>query len=267
MPVTCGIPSRAPDCGGAVLTARKRSRNGGGTLTRSPRPPIWPTPLENLAVRFVRRDPPGVPTGWWRGVGPTRSVFAVESFMDELAAAGAAGSGVRYRRALLKEAAHARGARSRGRSRRVGHGAAGRHVARGVSIQFAFGSYPSRRVAEVAVKRAGPSARRARRMREDCGQVVNPRWGRAPARRRRDRLAPSAVLGNEITIANGRVEQSNFNNFPSLRMSEAPRVEVASGGRRRAPGGCRGDRHLVRRCGAVQCDICRHRQSACARCR
>src|SRR2546430_5248826 len=44
-------------------------------------------PLENVEVRFVRRDPAGVPTGWWRGVGPTRSVFAVESFMDELAAA------------------------------------------------------------------------------------------------------------------------------------------------------------------------------------
>src|SRR5438876_9206263 len=42
-------------------------------------------PLENVEVRFVRRDPPGVPTGWWRGVGPTRSVFAVESFVDELA--------------------------------------------------------------------------------------------------------------------------------------------------------------------------------------
>src|SRR2546430_7484727 len=36
-------------------------------------------PLENVEVRFVRRDPAGVPTGWWRGVGPTRSVFAVES--------------------------------------------------------------------------------------------------------------------------------------------------------------------------------------------
>jgi len=40
-------------------------------------------PLENMEVRFVRRDPRGVPTGWWRGVGATRSVFAVESFVDE----------------------------------------------------------------------------------------------------------------------------------------------------------------------------------------
>src|SRR5207237_88532 len=59
-------------------------------------------PLQNVEVRFVRRDPAGVPTGWWRGVGPTRSVFAVESFMDELAAA-AQQDPVRYRRALLKD--------------------------------------------------------------------------------------------------------------------------------------------------------------------
>src|SRR5947208_3248693 len=59
-------------------------------------------PLENMEVRLVRRDPAGVPTGWWRGVGPTRSVFAVESFMDELAAA-VQQDPVRYRRALLKD--------------------------------------------------------------------------------------------------------------------------------------------------------------------
>src|SRR4029077_5034555 len=59
-------------------------------------------PLENMEVRFVRRDPPGVPTGWWRGVGPTRGVFAVESFVDELAHT-AQQDPVRYRRALLKD--------------------------------------------------------------------------------------------------------------------------------------------------------------------
>jgi len=92
--------------------------------------------LENLKCAFVRRDP-GVPTGWWRGVGPTRSVFAVESFMDELAAA-ARQDPVRYRRALLKSA-HARvldlAAIAPGGPR-----PAGRQWPRRI-IQFAFGSY------------------------------------------------------------------------------------------------------------------------------
>src|SRR5207253_8295392 len=46
-----------------------------------------PYALPNIRVEYVRQEPPGVPTAFWRGVGPTRSIFVVESFMDELAAA------------------------------------------------------------------------------------------------------------------------------------------------------------------------------------
>jgi len=190
-------------------------------------------PLENLEVRFVRRDPPGVPTGWWRGVGPTRSVFAVESFMDELAAA-AQQDPVRYRRALLKEP------RMRAvldlAADRAGWGTAlPAGSGRGVSIQFAFGSYLAQ-VAEVAVNAQGQVRVERVVCAMDCGQVVNPDGVRAQLEGGVT-FGTSAVLGNEITIANGRVEQSNFNDFPSLRMSEAPRVEVhlAAGGE--SPGG------------------------------
>ena len=190
-------------------------------------------PLENLEVRFVRRDPPGVPTGWWRGVGPTRSVFAVESFMDELAAA-AQQDPVRYRRALLKEP------RMRAvldlAADRAGWGTAlPAGSGRGVSIQFAFGSYLAQ-VAEVAVNAQGQVRVERVVCAMDCGQVVNPDGVRAQLEGGVT-FGTSAVLGNEITIANGRVEQSNFDNFPSLRMSEAPRVEVhlAAGGE--SPGG------------------------------
>ena len=190
-------------------------------------------PLENLEVRFVRRDPPGVPTGWWRGVGPTRSVFAVESFMDELAAA-ARQDPVRYRRALLKEP------RMRAvldlAADRAGWGTAlPAGSGRGVSIQFAFGSYLAQ-VAEVAVNAQGQVRVERVVCAMDCGQVVNPDGVRAQLEGGVT-FGTSAVLGNEITIANGRVEQSNFNDFPSLRMSEAPRVEVhlAAGGE--SPGG------------------------------
>src|SRR5256886_3617949 len=60
-----------------------------------------PYALPNIRVEYVRQEPPGVPTAFWRGVGPTRSIFVVESFMDELAAA-AKRDPFEYRRALLR---------------------------------------------------------------------------------------------------------------------------------------------------------------------
>jgi isoquinoline 1-oxidoreductase beta subunit len=190
-------------------------------------------PLENLEVRFVRRDPPGVPTGWWRGVGPTRSVFAVESFMDELATA-ARQDPVRYRRALLKDP------RLRAvldlAADRAGWGTAlPAGSGRGVSIQFAFGSYLAQ-VAEVSV--TAPGQVRVERVvcAMDCGQVVNPDGVRAQLEGGVT-FGLSAALGNEITIANGRVQQNNFDDFPSLRISEAPRVEVHLVASGESPGG------------------------------
>jgi len=192
-----------------------------------------PYPLENMEVRYVRRDPPGVPVGWWRGVGPTRSVFAVESFIDELALA-AQQDPVRYRRALLRDP----------RMRRVLDLAADRAgwgtallggSGRGVSIQSAFGSYLAQ-VVEVSVNAQGQPRVERVVCAIDCGLTVNPDGVRAQLEGGVT-FGLSAALGNEITIANGRVKQSNFNDFPSLRIAEAPRVEahlVASG---EAPGG------------------------------
>jgi isoquinoline 1-oxidoreductase beta subunit len=190
-------------------------------------------PLENIEVRFVRRDPPGVPTGWWRGVGPTRSIFAVESFMDELAAA-AQQDPVRYRRALLKDP------RMRAvldlAADRAGWGTAlPAGSGRGVSIQFAFGSYLAQ-VAEVSASAQGQVRVERVVCAMDCGQVVNPDGVRAQLEGGVT-FGLSAALGNEITIANGRVQQNNFNDFPSLRMSEAPRVEVHLVASGESPGG------------------------------
>jgi isoquinoline 1-oxidoreductase beta subunit len=179
-------------------------------------------PLDNMEVRFVRRDPRGVPTGWWRGVGATRSVFAVESFVDELAAA-VRQDPVSYRRGLLKEP------RMRAvldlAADRAGWGTAmPAGSGRGVSIQFAFGSYLAL-VAEVSVD----AQRRPRVGRVvcamDCGQAVNPDGVRAQLEGGVT-FGLSAALTNEITIANGRVQQGNFDDFLPLRIAEAPRVEV-----------------------------------------
>src|SRR2546426_433197 len=61
-----------------------------------------PYTLPNIRVEYVRQEPPGVPTAFWRGVGPTHNIFVVESFMDELAAATQQDP-FQYRRALLDQ--------------------------------------------------------------------------------------------------------------------------------------------------------------------
>ena len=190
--------------------------------------------LQNMETRFVRHDPQGVPTCWWRGVGPTRSVFVVESFMDEIAAA-ARQDPVRYRRALLPSSPRMRAVLELAADRAGWGVALPAGSGRGVSIQYAFGSYLAQ-VVEVSVSAQGPPRVERVVCAMDCGQMVNPDTVRAQLEGGVT-FGLSAALGNEITIANGRVQQSNFNDFPSLRMSEAPRIEthlVSSG---EAPGG------------------------------
>jgi hypothetical protein len=60
--------------------------------------------LPNMHVEYLRMEPPGIPTAFWRSVGPSHNVFVIESFIDELAAA-AHQDPVAYRRALLEKAA------------------------------------------------------------------------------------------------------------------------------------------------------------------
>ena len=179
-------------------------------------------PLDNMEVRFVRRDPRGVPTGWWRGVGATRSVFAVESFVDELAAA-AQQDPVSYRNARLVEP------RMRAvlelAADRAGWGTAlPAGSGRGVSIQYAFGSYLAQ-VAEVSMDAQGHPRVGRVVCAMDCGQVVNPDGVRAQLEGGVT-FGLSAALTNEITIADGRVQQGNFNDLVPLRIGEAPKVEV-----------------------------------------
>jgi isoquinoline 1-oxidoreductase subunit beta len=189
--------------------------------------------VSNLDVRFVRQDPTGVPTSWWRGVGPTRSVFVVESFIDELATA-AGQDPVAYRRALLKDARLkvvldlATQKAGWGKPLPAGHG-------RGVAVQSAFGSYMTQ-VTQVSVGKGGKLRVEKVVCAIDCGQVINPDTVRAQMQGG-VMFGLSAALFNEITFAGGRVQQSNFDNFRSMRITEAPQVETYLVDSRDSPGG------------------------------
>jgi len=190
--------------------------------------------LPSLHVEYVRLEPPGIPTAFWRSVGPSHNVFVTESFIDELAAA-AKQDPVAYRRALLDKTPRANAvlqlaAQKAGWGQPLPTG-----VGRGVSVQFVFGTY----LAQVAeVEASGDGTVRVRRVvcAVDCGTVVNPDTVRAQIQSGII-FGVTAALRGEITLKDGRVEQSNFHDYQVLRMSEAPVIEVHVVNSTEVPGG------------------------------
>jgi isoquinoline 1-oxidoreductase beta subunit len=190
--------------------------------------------LPNMHVEYARVEPPGIPTAFWRSVGPSHNVFVVESFMDELAAA-AKQDAVAYRRALLDKAPRAKAVLELAAEKSGWGQSLPDRVGRGVSIQFVFGTYMAQ-VAEVEVSKDG--AVRVRRVvcAVDCGIVVNPDTVQAQVQSAII-FGITAALHGEITLKNGRVVQSNFHNYKILPINEAPVIEVHIVQSRESPGG------------------------------
>jgi isoquinoline 1-oxidoreductase beta subunit len=179
--------------------------------------------LPNMHVEYLRVEPPGIPTAFWRSVGPSHNVFVTESFVDELAAA-AKQDAVAYRRALLDQAPRAKAVLELAAEKAGWGQSLPQRVGRGVSVQFVFGTYMAQ-VAEVEVSKNG--AVRVRRVvcAVDCGTVVNPDTVLAQIQSAIIFGITSALYG-EITLKNGRVEQTNFDTYQMLRMNEVPAIEV-----------------------------------------
>lgn len=183
-----------------------------------------PYTFPNLLVDYVRNDPPaGLLAGNWRGVGDTRNCFVVESVIDELANR-AKRDPVDYRRALLAPGSRIAAVLERlvtesGWTKPLppAHG-------RGVSLLNGFGSYIGL-VAEAEVV----DGTRIRIPRItcviDCGRAVNPGIVR-------QQIEGGIVFGlsaaffGRITLRQGQVEQSNFHDYPVLRMNEMPQIDV-----------------------------------------
>ncbi|GGC20344.1 xanthine dehydrogenase family protein molybdopterin-binding subunit [Pseudoduganella buxea] len=182
--------------------------------------------IPGLHVEYMRHEPP-LPTAFWRGVGPTHNVFVVESFMDELAHA-AKQDPVAYRRALLDKSPRLLAvlnlaAEKAGWSTPM-KPVAGRKVGKGVSAQFAFGSYMAQ-IAEVSVGPDGDVRVHRVVCALDCGQAINPD-GIIAQMEGGIVFGLTAALWGEITLEKGRVMQSNFGDYRMMRMNEAPTIEV-----------------------------------------
>jgi isoquinoline 1-oxidoreductase beta subunit len=165
----------------------------------------------------------GIPVLWWRSVGHSHTGFVVESFLDELAHA-AGKDPYEYRKQLLADHPRHRGVLNLA-AEKAGWGKplpSGR--GRGVAVHESFGSYTAQ-VAEVSVSPKGDIRVHKVVCAVDCGKYVNPEIIRAQMESGIV-FGLSAALHGAITFKDGRVEQSNFHDYPILRLIEMPEVEV-----------------------------------------
>jgi len=182
-----------------------------------------PYDIPNFHVEYVRAEPPAVPTGFWRGVGPNNNVFAIECFMDELARK-AGKDPIAFRRDMLGKTPRLQAALDLVKEKSSWGQPLPARAGRGVSVQPSFGSFIAT-VVEAEVDQQGEVHLRRVTSAVDTGIAVNP-----------DTIVAqlegglifglTAALYGEITIDKGRVQQSNFHDYRMLRIDQTPRIEV-----------------------------------------
>jgi isoquinoline 1-oxidoreductase beta subunit len=165
----------------------------------------------------------GVPVQWWRSVGHSHTGFSVESFFDEVAHAGGKDP-YELRRKLLANQPRM-SAVLQLVAEKAGWGKplpAGR--GRGIATHFSFDSYVAQ-VVEASVEKDGTVRVHRVVCAVDCGRTVNPDIVKAQMEGGII-FGLTAALKTEITLENGRVQQTNFHDYPMLRMFESPEIEV-----------------------------------------
>lgn len=198
--------------------------------------------LPALRIEYVRKET-AVRTGFWRGVGATHNSFVTESFIDECAHAAGADPAA-YRRALIAEprllAVLDLACEKAGWGSPLAKGRG-----RGISVQSTWHTMMAQ-VVEIEVGDDGTLKLHRVVCAVDCGQMINPQTVRAQCEGGIV-FGLGAALREEITIAEGRVVQSNFSDYTPLRMNEVPVIETylvenhePSGGMGEAPTACVG---------------------------
>jgi isoquinoline 1-oxidoreductase beta subunit len=177
-----------------------------------------PNYLVDYAVRASH-----VPVGIWRSIYYSQNAFFKESFIDELAHAGG-NDPYAFRRALLANAPRELVVLDAAARQARWTSPAAPGVFRGIALNAACGSICAQ-VVEVSIGDGG--AVRVHRVVSaiDCGHVVNPRTVELQTQSA-VAFGLTAALYGEITIADGRVQQSNFHDYRMLRINEMPQVET-----------------------------------------
>ncbi|MCA2997103.1 MAG: xanthine dehydrogenase family protein molybdopterin-binding subunit [Rhodocyclaceae bacterium] len=183
----------------------------------------------NLLIDHAMRNP-HVPPGFWRGVNLNQNVIYLECFIDEIAAATNQDPLALRRKLMTKHPKHQ--AVLDAVAKHVGWeqpAAAG--VFRGLAQTHGFGSYVAA-CAEVSVSKDGALKIHRIVAATDCGYAVNPQQIEAQVEGSFV-YGLGAALYQECTVKDGRIVETNFHEYPSLKLADMPKVEtliVASGG-------------------------------------
>ena len=179
--------------------------------------------VPNLLVEHAMRNP-HVPPGFWRGVNVNQNAIYMESFIDELAAAAKVDA-LEFRRRLLgnqpKALAVLQAVADKGS---WGKPLVGGVMGRGLAVIRSFGSYTAA-CAEVSVDAKGALKIHRIVAATDSGYAVNPQQI-AMQVEGSFVYGLGAALKQEITVKDGRVEQTNFDTYQPLRLHEMPKVET-----------------------------------------
>jgi isoquinoline 1-oxidoreductase beta subunit len=193
-----------------------------------------PYDIPNFHVEYVRAEPPAVPTGFWRGVGPNNNVFAIECFMDEMARK-AGKDPIAFRSSMLGTKPRMLAALKLAAEKSNWGEKLPARVGRGVSIQPTFETSIAT-VVEAEVDEQGEVQLRRVTQVVDTGIAVNPDTIVAQLQGGLI-FGLTAALYGEITIEKGRVQQSNFHDYRMLRIDQVPKIDIHLIKSGEAPGG------------------------------
>lgn len=179
-----------------------------------------------LLIDHAMRNP-HVPPGFWRGVNLNQNALYLECFIDEIAHATQQDPLALRRKLMASHPKHL--AVLNAVAERVGWGQPaadidGMKVHRGLSVTHGFGSYVAA-CAEVSVSAEGKLKMHRIVAATDCGYAVNPQQIEAQVEGSFV-YGLSAMLYEECTVKDGRIEQRNFDTYPSMRIAEMPKVET-----------------------------------------
>jgi isoquinoline 1-oxidoreductase beta subunit len=163
-----------------------------------------------------------IPLCPWRSIANSFTGFFLESFMDECAAA-AGQDPLAFRRAHLAGKPRMLAVLDRAAAMARWSEPAAPGVTRGLAVVESYGS-PVAEVVEITLPNGRPKVERVH-VAIDCGRAIHP--GQVEQQMVGSVIeALGAALRVKVTVENGRAVQSNFHDYPILRLDETPRVDV-----------------------------------------